>query len=541
MTRPILAALLLAACGGKGNDGASPNVGSASPVSDEVYVQLKDAPPGLDLKVSEGKAGPPAFDRSKIAPARKLADAEAQAMLARAKPITTDPADQQAFALRPRSQPVPRTGETVTGTFPPPASSLLPPKPNDAGQDLKVLRYMPEGAVPIAPELSVTFSQPMVAVTSQGDAAGVQPVKLTPQPKGNWRWLGTRTILFDPNIRFPMATTWAVEVPAGTKSMNGGVLKTATKFSFETPTVTMVSHFPNGYQPEHLDVPMFALFDQKIDAQAVMAKITVTANGKAVAIKRLDDAEITKLGDSKKAREKQIAAMVEAAKKNDQDGRWIAFRATQELPKDAAVVVTIPEGTPSAEGPNTTKTPQIFQFRTYPPLQIVEATCGGISRVNCPPGAAFVVRFNNPLDDETFEEELVTVSPDIAALRVTQSHTNLIIQGATKARTSYKATIGSKIVDDFGQTLGKDETRTWTVGDARPSFFGPQGMVVLDPAAKKPTLDFFSTNYEQLKVSLWKVEPGDLDAYYNFLRNRWNKDNPPRMPGTKVFDQLVKT
>ena len=30
---------------------------------------------------------------------------------------------------------------------------------------------MPEGPVPLAPELSVTFSQPMVAVTSQGDDA----------------------------------------------------------------------------------------------------------------------------------------------------------------------------------------------------------------------------------------------------------------------------------------------------------------------------------------------------------------------------------
>ena len=41
--------------------------------------------------------------------------------------------------------------------------------------------------VPLAPELSVTFSQPMVAVTSQSDAAATTPVKLTPTPKGKWR------------------------------------------------------------------------------------------------------------------------------------------------------------------------------------------------------------------------------------------------------------------------------------------------------------------------------------------------------------------
>ncbi len=541
MKRVLIAALVVA-CGGKGNDGASPNVGSASPVSDEVYVQLKDAPQGLDLKVSEGKLGAPAFDKSKLAPASKLADAEAAAMLSRAKPITTDPTDQKAFALRPRSQPVPRTGNTVTGTFPPPPSSLLPPKPNEAGLDLKVLRYMPEGAVPIAPELSVTFNQPMVAVTSQGDAAKSNPVKLAPTPKGNWRWLGTRTILFDPEIRFPMATTYTVEVPAGTKAANGNALKTATKFTFETPALTLVSRFPVDYQVQHLDVPMFALFDQKIDAQAVLAKITVTANGKAVAITRIDATEIKKILDDKKAkpRDKQVAAMVEGAQRNEQDGRWVAFRATSEFPKDAAIVVTIPAGTPSAEGPNLTKAPQTFTFRTYPPLKLVEATCGWQN--NCPPGTAFTMRFNNQLDPEKFEEELVTASPDIPGLRIQQSSSVINVMGATKARTSYKATVSKDLLDEFGQKLGDAETRAWTVGDARPTFFGPQGMIVLDPAAAKPTLDFFSTNYEQLKVTLWKVDPAtDLDAYYNYLRNRWNKDNPPRMPGTKAFDQLVKT
>ena len=35
-----------------------------------------------------------------------------------------------------------------------------------------------------------------------------------------------------------------------------------------------------------------------------------------------------------------------------------------------------PSGMPSAEGPNTTKSPQRYSFRTYPPLRIEEAQCG---------------------------------------------------------------------------------------------------------------------------------------------------------------------
>jgi uncharacterized protein YfaS (alpha-2-macroglobulin family) len=64
-------------------------------------------------------------------------------------------------------------------------------------------------------------------------------------------------------------------------------------------------------------------------------------------------------------------------------------------------------------------------------------------------------------------------------------------------------------------------------------------MVVLDPSAKRPTLDFFSTNYEQLKVRLFQVQPGDLDKYNAY--HRAAETQATGMPGRKVFDQLVKT
>src|SRR5262249_15725940 len=131
----------------------------------------KEVPDGLDLRLSNGKAGPPPFDKSKLAAAKPLGDADVQSILARAEALVMDKTDQQAFALRPASQPPPRTGETIKDAFPPPPSSLLPPKAADAGNELTVLRYMPEGEVELAPSLSVTFSQPMVPVTSQDDAA----------------------------------------------------------------------------------------------------------------------------------------------------------------------------------------------------------------------------------------------------------------------------------------------------------------------------------------------------------------------------------
>jgi uncharacterized protein YfaS (alpha-2-macroglobulin family) len=527
-----LATFLATSCGGKPTTPTTPQLGKASPLSDQVLVQTKDLPPGLAMSVSNGKQGPPPYDRAKLAPAKKLDDATAQQLLSRARPIQSDASDQQAFALRPGSQPPPRTGQTIKGSFPPPASSLLPPaKTNDSGKDLKVLRYMPEGPVPLAPELSVTFSQPMVAVTSQEDAAANTPVKLSPTPKGKWRWIGTRTILFDPEVRFPQATTYQVEIPAGTKSANGGVLKDGVKFTFETPPPSLVSSYPSQYQPQHLDVPMFALFDQKIDPAAVLAATHVTANGTPVAIEMLDAAAI--------AKDKQLAATVDGAKKNEQDGRWLAFHATKPFPKDAQIAVEFSAGTPSAEGPNKTKKAQSFGFHTFPPLHIDRAECGYGGE--CRPGWPFTIQFNNPLDVDKFDDVQLTVTPEIPGMKIVQGGNAISVMGLTKARTTYKVVVSGGVLDEFGQTLGRDTTLTFPVGDAMPTFFGPDGMVVLDPAAKKPTLDFFTTNYEQLKVRLYEVGPGDYDGWLDYLRNQWNHDHRPKMPGKKSFDQLVKT
>ncbi|MBL9020101.1 MAG: Ig-like domain-containing protein [Myxococcales bacterium] len=528
----VLLSFLVTSCGGKKGSGAGPGSNDAPPRTPVKVVPLSEAPPGLDLRLSNGKQGAPAFDRAQLAAARKLGDGEAAQLLARAaNPLKAQAGDQQGFALRPGSQPPPRTGQTIQGTFPPPASSLLPPPGNDAGKALTVLRYMPEGKVPLAPELSVTFSQPMVAVTSQADASATTPVKLTPQPRGQWRWIGTRTVLFDPDIRFPQATTYTVEVPAGTASATGAKLASATKFTFETPPATVVSAYPQG-GPYKLDVPMFLTFDQKIDPAKVLAKLAVKAGfGDRFQLALLTDAEIEK--------DKAIKALVEAAKRDEQDGRWLAFRATAKFPADTTITLAVPAGTPSAEGPNLTTSAQTYSFKTYAPLRVEEATCGWDK--NCRPGMPFVIRFNNALDGDRFDDAQLAITPAIDGVHLIPQGNALVVQGLTTARTQYKVDISSRLTDEFGQTLGKAETHTFRVGDAEPSFFGPEGMVVLDPAAKAPTLDFFSINHDRLKVRLYAVTPADYEAYNHYLRNRWNHDKPPKLPGKLVTDEIIKT
>src|SRR5207248_9108421 len=120
------------------------------------------------------------------------------------------------------------------------------PSVDMSGRTLQVLRYSPEGEVTLAPDLSVTFSQPMVAVGSQEQAAEYAPVELSPQVPGRWRWLGTKTLMFDTDKRFPMATKFTARVPAGTRSATGQVLQKDLTWTFTTPPPKVETMYPQN-------------------------------------------------------------------------------------------------------------------------------------------------------------------------------------------------------------------------------------------------------------------------------------------------------
>ncbi|HEY0192561.1 MAG TPA: hypothetical protein VGC42_15690, partial [Kofleriaceae bacterium] len=73
---PLLLSLLAAGLGcGNKDPGTPPS--SPSPAPAPAPAKPRPSGPGLDLRLSNGKDGPPAFDHAKLAPARKLSDAEA--------------------------------------------------------------------------------------------------------------------------------------------------------------------------------------------------------------------------------------------------------------------------------------------------------------------------------------------------------------------------------------------------------------------------------------------------------------------------------
>lgn len=480
--------------------------------------------PGLNMRLSQGQAQAGPTDRLPTPATSPMTPAEVQALLARLPEFQAEAGKPADFALREGSLPAPRTGATVQQPFPPleAAPTGAPTAPEGP---LAVLRRAPEGEVPLAPQVSVSFSQPMVAVSSQAEASRTVPVKLAPQPEGAWRWIGTRTVVFDPTEqRLPMATRFTVEVPAGTKSQTGGALARTASWSFTTPPPRLTSRHPQGgSQPLH---PMlFLAFDQRIQPQAVLSTLKVRVGESEHAVRLATENEITS------------DAGIQELIAGQQPGRFLVARTVQPLPGDSSVQVTLGPGTPSAEGPLKTTTTESFGFHTYGPLRVVDHRCGWGEE--CPPLSPWQIEFSNALDPEAFDpDQQLQVTPELPGFKTALHGDRLILMGRSKGRTTYTVTVRSSVRDVFGQTLGKDVPLKFEVGPARPALHSVGGpLVVVDPQGK-PTYSVFTVNQPALKVQLRQVTPQDWPAYVAWAREAW-RDPRPELPGKKIFDGQI--
>ncbi len=485
---------------------------------------------GVSIQLSAGQAQPQAAEPVLLATGEPLPEYEIEEILARLPALAVESEDQVDFNLAQEPIPPPRTGETITEAFPPPPEAIRP-EPVAAGP-LQVLRYAPEGEIPLAPFLNITFNQPMVPVTTLDNLAAEDvPVQLEPSLPGTWRWVGTRTLTFEYDSelidRLPKATEYRVTIAAGTRSAVGGLLAEPVEWTFTTPPPKMMTSYPHN-EPQPLDPLFFIGFDQRVDPQAVLGTIQVKAGDRAVSLVLASDEDI------------QADEQVKRLVKSMPEGRWLAFQAKEPLPADTSISITVGPGTPSAEGPLVTEDPQSYGFHTYAPLRIEDHGCSW-SDDQCRPLTPLYIRFNNPIDVDVYAENLLRIEPELPGASVNIFGDTISIQGATKGQTTYTVTVDGDIQDIFGQQLGQDARLTFRIGLAEPLLFGPdQIFITLDPAASQPVFSVYTINYNQLNLQIYAVQPSDWPAFKKYLREYQRTDVSLPLPGRRVRDETIR-
>ena len=485
----------------------------------------------LTVRLSEGDAigglSSPAVSRVE---GRPLDAAEIRAVTDRLPPWDyADESDAVDFNRPPESLPPPRTGETIDRPFP--AGPDIDAPDVDPGP-LTVLRVQPEGDVGIAPFVSITFNQPMVPLATIGQLDDLDvPATITPSLPGRWQWIGTRTLRFehDPEVfdRLPMATSYVVVVPAGTTSQSGGELAEAVRFEFETPAPNMVWLVP---QYDSLDLqPVFLVaFDQRVEPAAALEAITFFAGGYQRGIRLATAAEIE--GDE------YLSSLLGYAL----DNTWVAFRPVEPLEPDSPIRIEVGPHVPSAEGPNTSSNSSVVEARTYAPLRVEDTSC---PYQGCRPGRSLHVWFNNALDAETLDAADVSITPALPGATVSVYGHSMTIAGPTVGDTVYEVVIPAALGDEFGQRLGEPQTVEFRISEAVPhlSFTGGR-LATVDPLGVQQTIPVMVRQWEQLRVRLYAVEPGDYGSYLDFV-SRWRRRDRAvvDVPWPLAVDEIVDT
>ena len=512
--------------------------GMSTPVVSRVSapVALGEAGSGWDgslaIRLSEGKEtlGESSPTVSRV-DGEVLDDAEIRAVIDRLPPWDGDDGGAADFNRPVESLLPPRTGRTVDQPFP--AGPDIAAPVTDPGP-LEVLRVQPEGEVGIAPFVGITFNQPMVplATISQLDDVDV-PAEMTPPLPGRWQWIGTRTLRFehDQEIfdRLPMATSYVVEVPAGTESASGGELAEIFRFEFETPPPSLVRLIP-WHDSLELHPVFLATFDQRVEPSAVLEAITLLADGQERQIRLASAAEI------------EDDDLIGYRAGRVLEGTWVAFRPVVPLEPDSAIRITVGPHVPSAEGPNTSENSSTLEARTYAPLRIAGMNCS--TRWPCRPGSSVSVRFNNSLDAATLDAADISITPEIPDARISVSGRYLYISGPTLASTVYTVVIPGTLGDVFGQTLGESETVEFEVGESPPLIWLLGGeFITLDPFGETQAVPVIVRQWKQLRVRLYDVDPSDYGSYATFA-GRFRRDRDPLVldvPWPLAAEEIVDT
>lgn len=487
-----------------------------------------DAPVGLILNLVE-PADVPAPDGSSTGSASSdqpselgepLGEAAAQALLSRAPALTADTSAAVPFRFPATTKAPPRAGSDRQLVFPPAGDSTVPSLSSEA--PLVLLRYQPEGEVAMASHLSLTFSEPMVPLGTVDDVAlpaEAVPVLLAPQPPGTWRWLDTRTLVFEPEERFAYSTHHRVEVLQGLTSALGSTLPASESWRFSTAAPTVVDQRPWG---ESLALqPLIALaFDQPVHGAEVLAHARLTREVMVLfgTEQTLRLADPTERSNDEGAQE--LIARYGAE-------RVVVLATTEPLPKDSRLLLEIVDGVKGSEGPRRSEQPWDHTYKTFAPLTIVRHA-GTADRPLSPHGW-LTIDFNNPLDEETVTTETVSIAPPVPGLHVSVQGQRLLLRGDFRGQGRFEVTLDDVLGDLYGQTLHRGRELTIHVDPLAPSFvIAGGGMVVLDPGVE-PSLDLTAWNVGEVRLDVSRVTPGQWPQTRAWSQGHRSKEPIPQM------------
>lgn len=142
----------------------------------------------------------------------------------------------------------------------------------------------PKGETTSQPEIGVVFDKPMRAL-GQGPSDPPPPITLRPAAKGAFHWIGSRTLRFDAEEPLPPATAYTVEIPKGTRALDGAALAEPFVLAFTTPRVDVTASTPSdGDRDVEPDAPIKLTWSDAVSDAEIARAVTIRGERAAAPI-----------------------------------------------------------------------------------------------------------------------------------------------------------------------------------------------------------------------------------------------------------------
>ena len=235
--------------------------------------------------------------------------------------------------------------------------------------ELQVLSVTPKGetvSLRQSEAIVVIFDRVMVPLEALPEGQGTSYLRLNPPLAGKFRWLGTKTLVFTPEKKLPAATEIEVEVPAGTRSLEGFTLKDDFRWSFQTIRPFLVRSVPEDKQEwVKLDPQVLLVFNQAVPVDKARKFLSLTG-----------------LAENGKESSLGFRASQPPAKRLEEEGiempaeHVLLVEPSEKLEPGMTYVLEIREGLPSAQGPLGMKVSRAVSFETFKPFRLEGSDIG---------------------------------------------------------------------------------------------------------------------------------------------------------------------
>ncbi|MBI5494779.1 MAG: Ig-like domain-containing protein [Deltaproteobacteria bacterium] len=358
----------------------------------------------------------------------------------------------------------------------PPAAPAGPPT-----GPLAVLAIGPRGEVTGPVQVFATFDKPVTRLGEMDDARAHEFLRVTPEKPGQYRFLGTQTVIFEFTGDAPRSSEFTAEVPLTARSVDGSGPAQTARSQFTTLRLAVTDTSPGkGYKQAPSRPAILLTFNQPVDPADVTRHTSF----------RLP------------APHAPVTATCTPAPR-DATPNSLTCTATADIAPSTAVDLVVAAALHGAEGALGMAAEFALPFAIHGPPGVERVLCDD----GCKPEYGARISFLTPVIPKKAAQFLV-VEPAIDMTRFSGDYpsTSLYL-GQLKPSSAYQVTIRAGLVDEFGQATQGDQSFQFTTAAATPRATVPRGFLTMEPGA--PVLRVHSTNAHRATLRAWKLSDAE--------------------------------